>query len=114
MPFHESSFCIFIRKPAQTYNANLYSVACLYWWDSAAFGVGVSGTPAFVYQATPYYHYKFVPKLEYWIAYGNFTQGQVLIEEPDKIVNAHQFQFPENIYEIGLNFAPTDPWSQIK
>lgn len=73
-------------------------------------GVGVSGQTAFACQATPNFDFNFMPHPEYWVAFGDFTEGEVL--DFNRLSHSYKVQFPVNMYSMSLNFNPDNTWSE--
>lgn len=66
--------------------------------DVASVGIGMAGSPILMTQATANMTYEFKTKPEYWIAFGNTTQGEVI--NVSTMNNPSQIQFPANIYSM--------------
>lgn len=75
----------------------------------ASVGIGMSGSPTFLVQAQPNINLVFTPHPEYWVAFGNFSQGQVL--EMDEINNCQQINFLPNTNHVKVTLNPDNTWS---
>lgn len=54
-------------------------------------GIGMSDSATIITQARPNMNYQFSPNTEYWIAFGDYNNGQVL---PRDVANAARISFP--------------------
>ncbi|MFI8417203.1 protein rhiA [Serratia sp. NPDC078593] len=77
--------------------------------DIASVGIGMSGAGTFVVQAQPNLNLNFTPHPTYWIAFGNYTSGQVL--DISEITNQQQLDFPPNVYELEVELLMDNTWS---
>jgi hypothetical protein len=77
--------------------------------NMAAVGIGMSGSATFVAQAMPNMMLVFTPHPQYWIAFGNFEQGQVL--DPYQITNAAQIAFPPGVYSVTATLNQDNTWT---
>lgn len=75
----------------------------------AAVGIGMSGAATFATQAQPNWSLVFTPHPQFWIAFGNFTQGEVL--DVEAISNPAQIQFPANVYSMTATLNPDNTWT---
>ncbi len=75
----------------------------------ASVGIGMSGSGTFLVQAQPNMNLVFTPHPEYWVAFGNFEQGEVL--EVEEITNAVQVNFPPNTYHAKVTLNPDNTFS---
>ncbi len=72
-------------------------------------GVGMSGSPCFLVNAQPNFEMVFTPQPEYWIAFGNYEQGETLnIQE---MVNSAKLDFPEGITAVNVTLNPDNTWT---
>jgi rhizosphere induced protein len=78
--------------------------------NQASVGIGMSGAGTFVVQAQPRLNLTFTPHPRYWIAFGNFTQGQVL--DIGQISNPFELDFPPNVYSITVTLNADNTWSE--
>jgi hypothetical protein len=75
----------------------------------ASVGIGMSGAGTFVVQAQPNMNLTFTPHPEYWIAFGNYTKGDVLnIQE---MTSASNVAFPPGIYTMNAILNPDNSWT---
>lgn len=75
----------------------------------AAVGIGMSGEGTLVTQAQPNWNLAFTPHPQYWIAFGNFTQGEAL--DVTQIPNPAQIQFPSGVYSMTATLNPDNTWT---
>lgn len=72
-------------------------------------GIGMSGSPTFVVQAQPNMNLTFTPHPEYWIAFGDFEQGQVLnLQEMSDIQSV---VFPPGIFAMNVTLNMDNTWT---
>lgn len=76
---------------------------------NASVGYGMSGVPQFAVQAQPNMIFQFTPRFEFWVTFGNLTQGQVL--DPDQINTPVQIDFPHGIFSMNATFNPDNTWT---
>jgi rhizosphere induced protein len=74
-----------------------------------AAGLGMSGSATYVMQAAPNMHLMFTPRPNYFLAFGNFTRGQILV--PDEIQNPTQINFPPNIFSMTATLNANGTWT---
>lgn len=67
-------------------------------------GIGMSGAATFATQAMPNMMYTFGTSPSYWLAFGNYQQGQVL--DAHSIPNAVQLNFPAGVYALTVTLNP--------
>ena len=77
--------------------------------DVASVGIGMAGRPIFMVQARPNWQTIFTPHPAYWIAFGTFTQGEVI--NTSQMNNPAQIQFPANIYSMTAILNPDLSWT---
>ncbi len=77
----------------------------------ASVGIGMSGCGTFVVQAQPNMNLTFTPHPEYWIAFGNYNQGQVL--DIQEMTNDVQIKFPNGIYTMVATLKADNTWSVV-
>ncbi|MDR3679741.1 MAG: hypothetical protein P4L41_07235 [Flavipsychrobacter sp.] len=76
---------------------------------SASIGIGMSGTATFAAQAMPNMNQQFRPAPTYWMAFGQFTTGQVLdIHSMGNIVG---ISFPAGVYSMNVTLNPDNTWT---
>jgi hypothetical protein len=76
----------------------------------ASVGIGMSGSGVFAVQAQPNIQVSFTPHPQYWITFGQFTQGEVL-DIGQVVGQAAQIQFPFNVYAITAILGPDNRWT---
>lgn len=79
--------------------------------NGAAVGIAMSGSATFVQPAFPNTELVFTSTPNYWIAFGQFSQGQVL--DPTTIVNAQQLIFPPASTSLAVTLKPDGTWSVV-
>jgi hypothetical protein len=77
--------------------------------QSAAVGIGMSGAGTFVQQARPNMRVTFNAQQEYWIAFGNFNQGEVL--DTQAINNPVRIAFPAGVYSMTATLNADNSWT---
>jgi hypothetical protein len=77
--------------------------------NQATVGVGMSGAGTFVVQAAPDTTYVFTPHPEYWVAFGDFRQGQALLIS--RMNNTAQVAFPPDIYAMDVTLNADNTWT---
>lgn len=76
--------------------------------NQASIGIGIGGKSAFAANATPNYNFTFIPHPQYWIAFGNFTAGEVI--DLNQVTNSAQIVFPVNIYSKEVTLKEDNTW----
>ncbi|MNE74108.1 hypothetical protein D3C80_1701610 [compost metagenome] len=74
----------------------------------ASVGIGMSGAGTFVVQAQPNMNLVFTPNPEYWVAFGNFEQGQTL--DMQELTNTEKIDFPPGIKEMTVTLNQDNTW----
>lgn len=85
--------------------------------NTAAVGInmGIVGAPSgagsctFVVPAQPNITASFAPHPSYWVAFGQFTPGQVL--DTQQITKKEQVAFPFNVYDMVATLGPDNKWT---
>ncbi|TWJ02381.1 hypothetical protein JN11_01353 [Mucilaginibacter frigoritolerans] len=77
--------------------------------NQTSVGVGMSGSGTFAVQAAPNMNFVFTPHPQYWVAFGNFHQGQAL--QTSEITNTAQVVFPPNIYAMNVTLNRDNTWT---
>jgi hypothetical protein len=72
-------------------------------------GVGMSGAGTFVQQAQPNWNWTYTPHPEYWVAFGSYTQGEVL--DLQSMSNTAQVQFAPNVYSMTATLGLDNSWN---
>jgi hypothetical protein len=76
----------------------------------ASVGIGMSGAGVFAVQAQPNLQATFVPHPQYWITFGQFTQGEVL--DIGQITSkAANVKYPFNVYSMTAILGPDNKWT---
>jgi hypothetical protein len=78
--------------------------------DQASVGIGMSNSGTFVVQAQPNMTAIFTPHPEYWITFGNITQGEVLDITTITSTSA-KIEFPPNIFSMTATLSAGNTWS---
>ena len=77
--------------------------------NAVAVGIGMSGAPCFVVQGQPNITIMFQPRAEYWIAFGTYTQGEVL--DIETITTPLKVEFPINVASLTATFNADMTWT---
>ncbi|HUR82318.1 MAG TPA: protein rhiA [Thermoanaerobaculia bacterium] len=77
--------------------------------NTAAVGIAMSGAGTFVVQAEPNILASFTPTPNYWITFGQYTQGQVM--DIQEITNSAQIVFPPNVYSMTAILNANNTWT---
>lgn len=75
----------------------------------ASIGIGMSGSATFAVQAQPNMTFHFSPRLEYWVMFGDFKQGQVF--NPSELTSAVQIEFPHGIFSMNATLNADKTWT---
>lgn len=75
----------------------------------AAVGVGVGGHAAFAIDALPNYRISFSARPQYWVAFGNFREGEVL--DLNSIRGAYNVRFNANEQNKTITLNEDNTWS---
>lgn len=79
--------------------------------DVAAIGLSMSGRAALARPAHPNLKYTFSPHPRYWIAFGNFEEGEVL--DLNRMTEKFEIKFPVNQYERSIELTGNNTWKDI-
>jgi hypothetical protein len=77
--------------------------------NDASVGIGMSGSGTFAVQAEPRITTKFTPRPQYWIGFGNYSQGQVL--DVESMTDVAQIKFPAGVYSMSATLNDDNTWS---
>jgi hypothetical protein len=77
--------------------------------NAASVGVGMSGAGTFAVQAQPNIDLTFTPDPEYWMAFGQYTQGLVL--NTQQMSNIAAVVFPPNVYTMYVTLDAANNWT---
>jgi hypothetical protein len=72
-------------------------------------GIGMSGVGTFVKQVEPNMLLEFTPHPEYWITFGNYTQGEVM--DITEISSTAQINFAPNVYSMKAILNEDNTWT---
>jgi rhizosphere induced protein len=75
----------------------------------ASVGIGMSGFGTFVVQAQPNLNLNFSPHPRYYIAFGNFIQGEVL--DISEMTNVAEILFATNVYSMTAILGEDNGWT---
>lgn len=78
--------------------------------SQAAVGVTMSGSTVYVTQARPNQSLTFSPHPQYFIAYGNYEEGEVI--DVSTIHNPLQLSYPAGIYALTTTLHADGSWDQ--
>jgi rhizosphere induced protein len=74
-----------------------------------AVGIGMSGSGTFAVQAMPNFQLAFTPQPQYWIAFGDYAQGEVL--DIGAMANAAAIRFPSGVYAMTAVLNKDGSWT---
>ncbi len=77
----------------------------------ASVGIGMSGSGTFAVQAQPNVTAMFTPKPQYWITFGNYTQGEVL--DITTITSEAAVDFGYANYSMTAILNPDNTWTVL-
>jgi rhizosphere induced protein len=77
--------------------------------NTASLGIGMSGAATMLVQAQPNLSYVFTPDPQYWIAFGNYTTGEVI--DTSTMTNPAQIVFPVNVYSMTATLNADNTWT---
>lgn len=77
----------------------------------ASIGIGMSGNPVFTRLAGPNMNYLFSLHTRYWIAFGDFEEGEVI--DLDRMTQSYEIKFPVDQYERSVRFTAGNTWEAI-
>lgn len=75
----------------------------------ASVGIGMSGAGTFVVQAQPHLQLTFTPHPRYYVAFGTFTQGEVL--DIQSLTNIAEVDFPSGVYSMTAVLNADNTWT---
>ncbi|HEX4954712.1 MAG TPA: protein rhiA [Thermoanaerobaculia bacterium] len=75
----------------------------------ASVGIGMAGSATYVVQAMANVNAVFTPHPEYWIAFGNYVEGEVI--DVTTMNAPAQIQFPPNVYSMTAILNPDLSWT---
>lgn len=78
---------------------------------TSSVGISVAGASAFVTQAQPNLTLMFKPKTDYWITFGNYSQGEVL--NLAEICNKQKLNFGLNMYNMNATLNEDNSWEVL-
>ncbi|MDR1072152.1 MAG: hypothetical protein LBL45_00540 [Treponema sp.] len=78
----------------------------------ASVGVGINGKAALAVNATPNYQFTFIPKIQYWRAFGSFREG-VVLDLNSMVRNICEIKFPAGVYGLQVTLQEDNTWSQV-
>ena len=74
----------------------------------ASIGIGMSGNPVFARSADPNLQYTFGLHPKYWIAFGDFEEGEVI--DLNRMTQRYEIKFPVNQYERSIRLTASNTW----
>lgn len=74
----------------------------------ASIGIAMSGKPVFARQADPNLQYTFAVHPKYWIAFGDFEEGEVI--DLNRMTERYEINFPVNQYERAIRLTADNTW----
>lgn len=75
----------------------------------AAIGVGIMGKAALAVNAGPNLLFTFLPHIKYWVAFGEFVEGDVL--DLNMMTQIYEVVFPMNVYSRSIILNGDNTWS---
>jgi hypothetical protein len=78
----------------------------------ASVGVGINGKAAMAVNAAPNYQFTFIPKIHYWIAFGNFREG-IVLDLNSMVRNICEIKFTANVYGLQVTLQENNTWSPV-
>lgn len=75
----------------------------------AAVGVGMGGHAAFAATAMPNYNISFSPHPQYWVAFGNFQEGEVM--DLIRCTGVCNVKFPANVFKKQITLRDDNTWA---
>jgi hypothetical protein len=78
----------------------------------ASVGVGVNGKAALAVNATPNYQFTFIPKIQYWLAFGSFHEG-VVLDLNSMVRNICEIKFPAAVYGLQVTLQEDNTWGPV-
>lgn len=78
----------------------------------ASVGIGMSGSPIFVWESEPNSKLVIEPKVEYWLTYGSYQQGEVLNVQ-QLVDKSTKIDFPINTYNAEVTLNSNNTWGEI-
>ena len=77
--------------------------------NTASVGIGMSGRGTYAVQAQPNLELKFEPHPNYWVAAGNFVEGQVL--DMETVTNVAEVPYANNFFEMTATLQADNSWN---
>ncbi len=77
----------------------------------ASIGIAMSGNPAFARSADPNLQYTFGLHPKYWIAFGDFEEGEVI--DLNRMTQRFEIDFPINQYQRSIRLTANNSWEAI-
>jgi hypothetical protein len=78
----------------------------------ASIGVGINGKAALAVNATPNYQFTFIPKIQYWLAFGSFREG-IVLDLNSMVRNICEIKFPAGVYDLKVTLQEDNTWSEV-
>jgi hypothetical protein len=80
--------------------------------ERASIGVGINGKAALAVNATPNYQFTFIPKIQYFLAFGSFREG-VVLNLNSMVRNICKIEFPINVYDLQVVLNEDNTWGPV-
>ncbi len=77
--------------------------------QTASVGIGMGGQATFLVQAQPNLTLDFEPSPQIWLAFGDYSTGQVL--DPEAVPDAVQIEYPTNVYSMTAILNADNTWT---
>jgi hypothetical protein len=78
----------------------------------ASVGIGINGKAALAVNATPNYLFTFIPKIQYWLAFGSFKEG-VVLDVNSMVRNICEIKFPAGVYDLKVILQENNTWGEV-
>jgi hypothetical protein len=78
--------------------------------NQASVGIGMSGSGTFAVQAQPRMNAIFAPHPEYWITFGNISQGEVM-DITSVTSQSGKIEFPNGVYSMAAILNEDNTWT---
>lgn len=75
----------------------------------ASVGIAMGGKASFAVEAQPNLTEVFIPHPTYWVAFGDYVEGQVL--DVETITNKAVVEFPPNVYNMTATLGADNAWT---
>jgi hypothetical protein len=77
--------------------------------NEAAIGIGINGDPILAVPATPNYIFTFFTNLKYWVAFGDFQQGEVI--DVNSMTGIYELDFSGAVHHLDITLDSSNEWN---